>query len=289
MFVIQLMGGLGNQMFQYAAGRALSLKRNTPFVVDFDDPYIYAKRSFGLDVFNLEYQNATGSQLSKSKPKTKVMRRLYKWTGNDPDKYLYREKKDFHYQPELFTCPDESYISGFWQSEKYFADIADTIRQDFDFKADPSDANKEWLSKIKRVNAVSIHIRRGDYVSVAHTNQLHGTCDLDYYQKAIDTIAGKVDNPVFFCFSDDIDWVKENLKTDHEMHYVDSNISPGSGHEDMRLMSNCKHHIIANSSFSWWGAWLNPNKDKVVIAPKKWLNSSEIIVKDLIPDSWIKL
>ena len=289
MFVIQLMGGLGNQMFQYAAGRALSLKRNTPFVVDFDDPYIYAKRSFGLDVFNLEYQNATGSQLSKSKPKTKVMRRLYKWTGNDPDKYLYREKKDFHYQPELFTCPDESYISGFWQSEKYFADIADTIRQDFGFKTEPSEANKIWLSKIKPVNAVSIHIRRGDYVSVAHTNQLHGTCDLDYYQKAISTIAGKVDNPVFFCFSDDIDWVKENLKTDHEMHYVDSNISPGSGHEDMRLMSNCKHHIIANSSFSWWGAWLNPNKDKVVIAPKKWLNSSEIIVKDLIPDSWIKL
>ncbi|MBW4890082.1 alpha-1,2-fucosyltransferase [Mucilaginibacter sp. HMF5004] len=286
---MQLMGGLGNQMFQYAAAKALSLKRNIPFATDFDDPYIYAKRSFGLDVFNLEYQTATTKQLSKSKPKTKVMRRLYKWTGNNPDKYLYREKKDFHYQPEFFDCNDGSYISGFWQSEKYFLDIADTIRRDFSFKNRPSAANSAWLEKIKACNAVSIHIRRGDYVSVAHTNQLHGTCNLDYYQQAINAISGKVENPVFFCFSDDIEWTKANLKTGAETHYVDCNTTPDSGYQDMRLMSNCKHHIIANSSFSWWGAWLNPDADKVVIAPKKWLNSSDIIVKDLIPDTWLKL
>lgn len=289
MFIIQLMGGLGNQMFQFAAARALSVKRSIPFVIDFDDPYIYAKRSFDLDVFNLEYQKAIPRQLAASKPKTKVMRRLYKWTGNNPDAHLYKEIKDFHFQPGLFSCPDGAYISGFWQSEKYFIDIEADIRCDFSFKKEPEGDNKKWLEKINNCNAVSIHVRRGDYVSVAHTNQLHGTCGLDYYQKAIDKISGDVKNPVFFCFSDDIEWIKKNIVTNAQMHCVDSNTSPGSGHEDLRLMSSCKHHIIANSSFSWWGAWLNPNPEKIVIAPQKWMNNPTILVKDLIPDSWIRL
>jgi hypothetical protein len=289
MFIIQLMGGLGNQMFQYAAARALSLKRGIPFTIDFDDPYIYAKRSFGLDVFNLEYKKASVVQLLLSKPKTKVLRRLYKWTGNNPDKYLYRENKDFHFQPELFNCADNSYISGFWQSEKYFADIADTIREDFTFKHPAVGANQKWLNTIQSCTAVSLHIRRGDYVSVAHVNKLHGTCDMNYYQTAIKTIAAKVDNPVFFCFSDDIEWVKENLKTDFKTHYIDNNNTPENGHEDMRLMSHCNHHIIANSSFSWWGAWLNPDPRKVVVAPQKWVTNSSIITGDLIPASWIRL
>jgi hypothetical protein len=289
MFIVQLMGGLGNQMFQYATGRALSLRRDIPFAVYFDDPYIYAKRTLGLDVFNLHYQPATFGQLLSAKPKTKLMRRLYKWTGNNPDKYLYKELKDFHYQPELFNCIDGCYVSGFWQSEKYFLDIADIIRKDFTFKTAPSGLNKNWLEKIENCNSVSIHIRRGDYISVAKTNTLHGTCDMNYYQQAVKTISEQVDKPVFFCFSDDIEWVKANINTGFDTHYIDNNNVPGSDHEDLRLMSHCKHHIIANSSFSWWGAWLNPNPDKVVITPKKWLNHVDIVVKDLIPDSWIKL
>jgi len=287
MFVIHLMGGLGNQMFQYAAGRALSVKRDIPFVVDFDDPYIYAKRSFGLDVFDLDYQTASFGQLLGAKPKRKVLRRLFKWTGNDPDKYLYREKMDFYYQPELFDCPNGSYVSGFWQSEKYFLDIADIIRRDFGFKNPQNALNKSHADAINNCNSISIHIRRGDYILVPNTNKIHGTCDLEYYQRAIEIISEKANDPVFFCFSDDMEWVKGNLKINHPVRYIDNNTA--NGYEDMRLMSYCKHHVIANSSFSWWGAWLNPNPDKIVIAPKKWLNNPAVVVKDLIPDSWIKL
>ena len=145
---MHLMGGLGNQMFQYAAVRALSVKRGIPFAVDFDDPYLYAKRNLELDVFNLSYQTATYGQLFSAKPKRKLLRRLYKWTGNDPNCNLYKEDKDFHYQPGLFNCPDGSYISGFWQSEKYFSEISDLIRQDFTFKAEATGANKKWLQQI---------------------------------------------------------------------------------------------------------------------------------------------
>jgi hypothetical protein len=282
------MGGLGNQMFQYAAVRALSLKRKTPFAVDFDDPYKYAIRNFGLDVFELNYQTPTSSQLFKAKPKTKVLRRLYKWTGNNPDAYLYTEQKDFQYQPEFFTCPDGAYISGFWQSEKYFSDYADVIRKDFTFAEPASGQNLTWLEQIKSYNSISVHIRRGDYVSVEKINQIHGTCDLDYYERAIALIASKTEEPVFFFFSDDIEWVKANLTTNYPVHYIDNNTGE-TAHQDMRLMSNCKHHIIANSSFSWWGAWLNPDPGKVVIAPKRWMSNVEVNQTDLIPDSWITL
>ncbi|MBS1565221.1 MAG: hypothetical protein JST39_12580, partial [Bacteroidetes bacterium] len=156
MFVFQIMGGLGNQMFQYAAARALSQKRNIPFKVDFDDPYIYAKRRFSLDVFNLPADFASPRELRSCKPKTKFIRRWWKYTGRNPDNKLYREKKDFHFDPAFFNCPDGSYISGFWQSELYFKEIEDVIRKDFSFRHPPSPANKAVLERVEKTNAVSL-------------------------------------------------------------------------------------------------------------------------------------
>ncbi|MFT3908097.1 MAG: alpha-1,2-fucosyltransferase [Ferruginibacter sp.] len=288
MIVFQIMGGLGNQMFQYAAARALSLKRNIPFKIDFDDPYKFVQRKLSLDIFNLEVAIATKKELNKCKPKVRFEKRLWMLLGKDPSNRWFKEKKGFHFDPGFFECPDGTYVSGFWQAEQYFKDIEDIIRTDFQFSKQPSQENTEWMKKIAGCNAVSIHVRRGDYITVSTTNQVHGACGPDYYAQAITSIAGLVNDPVFFFFSDDMNWVKENIKTTYPSHYVDTN-DDAHNYEDMRLMSLCKHHIIANSSFSWWGAWLNPSKEKKVIAPRRWMNDTSVDTTDLIPSSWIRI
>jgi hypothetical protein len=152
-----------------------------------------------------------------------------------------------------------------------------------------SSPNEEMAHRIGgEESAVSIHVRRGDYVSDAGTNRFHGTCSVDYYHDAVDRISGFAPASHFFVFSDGIDWAKENLRLRQPVTYVDFNDGE-KNYEDLRLMSLCKHHIIANSSFSWWGAWLNPNPDKIVIAPKKWFNDPSINTDDLIPNSWLRL
>jgi hypothetical protein len=150
-----------------------------------------------------------------------------------------------------------------------------------------SSRNLELAEEINTVNAVSLHVRRGDYVSNPRTMATNGVCPLSYYDSAIRYICARVDAPHFFVFSDDMDWVRENLNIDHPCRYVDHNCSTES-FNDMRLMSMCRHHIIANSSFSWWGAWLNPREDKIVIAPKKWFANSND-TKDLLPFGWATL
>lgn len=285
MFVFQFMGGLGNQMFQYAAARSLSLKRNIPFKIDFDDPYKFVQRKLSLSAFNLTVEHATWWELQQCKPKRKIEKRLYMLVGKDPDCRLFKEKTDYKFDPVFFSCPDGAYISGFWQTEKYFLDIEDKIRSDFKFITTPPGNNQEWLNKINSCNAVSVHIRRGDLVSVAKTNKIFGTITPAYYENAISNMINSFSDCVFFFFSDDIEWVKENIKTSYPAFYVDAN-DDAHNYEDLRLMSSCKHHIIANSSFSWWGAWLNPDKNKKVIGPAKWMSTKNIIDTDHIPSSW---
>lgn len=288
MFVFQFMGGLGNQMFQYAAARALSLKRNIPFKIDFDDPYKFVQRKLSLSAFDLTVEKATWLELQKCKPKRKIEKRLFMLLGKDPDCRLVKEKKDYSFDPDFFSCPDGAYLSGFWQTEKYFSDIEDTIRSDFKFTTTASENNLLWLQKINSCIAVSVHVRRGDLVTVAKTNKIFGTITPQYYEQAINTMQQLYSDCVFFFFSDDIEWVKENIKTNYPSHYVDAN-DDDHNYEDLRLMSSCKHHIIANSSFSWWGAWLNPGKEKKVIAPAKWMSTKNISNTDHIPSSWTLL
>jgi hypothetical protein len=150
-----------------------------------------------------------------------------------------------------------------------------------------SSYNADLVEQISKVNAVSLHVRRGDYVQNAKTNANHGVCSLDYYRAAIQNILERVEAPSFFIFSDDIPWVKEHLVLDIPCRYVDHNQGVES-YNDMRLMSLCRHHIIANSSFSWWGAWLNPDPQKIVIAPQKWF-ANDNIVDDLFPPEWVTM
>ena len=289
MFIIQLMGGLGNQMFQYAAAKAVSLERKVDFCIDFDCPYKHIKYKYELDKFNINPNFATFRQLLFSKPKRKLIKRVYILLGNNIDAKLVREKKDFTYDSSIFSCANYSYLSGFWQTEKYFLKYEDIIRNDFSFRVEADEVNREIILEMKQCNAVSVHVRRGDYVNFADTNGVHGVCSPEYYRKAIDIITDKVSEPHFYFFSDDIKWVEENLRFgDIKATYIGHNIGANS-YEDMRLMSHCSHNIIANSTFSWWGAWLNSNPQKIVIAPEKWMNNPEITITDLIPDRWMKI
>ena len=288
MFVFQFMGGLGNQLFQYAAARALSLKRGIPFKIDFDDPYKFVKRELNLAAFNLDVSLASKKEISKCKPKYRYEKRLWMLFGKDPANKLWREKKDYTYDPEFFSMPDGAYVSGFWQTEKYFLDIEDTLRKDLSFREQPTGKNAEWMEKIKGCHAVSVHIRRGDVITVAKTNKLYGTITNDYYRDAIQKMIEFNKDSVFFFFSDDMEWVKENIKTSYPSYYIDGN-DDAHNYEDLRLMSSCNNHIIANSSFSWWGAWLNPDKNKKVIGPVNWMSTRDISETDHIPASWILL
>jgi len=179
------------------------------------------------------------------------------------------------------------YLSGYWQSEKYFDDVSGIIREEFQLKNEPAGLNLELVRAMRGSQAVSLHVRRGDYVSNPIAASYHGVCSLEYYRTAIKLIEEKVANPKFYVFSDDIPWCKENLRFPQPATYVDHNSD--EPFEDLRLMSFCKHFIIANSSFSWWGAWLSRNQEKIVLAPKKWFLTREKDDRDQVPANWIRI
>jgi hypothetical protein len=168
--------------------------------------------------------------------------------------------------PELLA---PVYLDAYWQSERYFADIAGVVRREFAAK-EPSDRENEALAAaIDAVNSVSLHVRRGDYVDDPTTHRYHGICAPDYYQRAVDHISSRAGVSHLFLFSDDQQWTRANLRFAFPTTFVGSN-SPDCGYRDTVLMARRRHHIIANSSFSWWGAWLNPSRDKIVVAPQQW-------------------
>ena len=162
------------------------------------------------------------------------------------------------------------------------------MREEFSFKQPATGRNLEAAAEIGACNAVSLHVRRGDYAADPVVMAMHGVCSLDYYARAVEYVLERVSKPVFFLFSDDPDWVRDHLKVRGSMRVVDQN-GPDSGSEDLRLMVQCKHHIIANSTFSWWGAWLNANPDKLVIAPKRWFADGSLNTSDLLPTNWVKM
>ena len=191
------------------------------------------------------------------------------------------------FNKEIASLPERSYITGYWQSEKYFQDYEALIREQFTFKPQLSGKNSQYVEQIQNSNAISLHIRRGDYVSNLNTNAVHGTCTIAYYQKAMAYVEDQTPTPIYYVFSDDVAWVKVNLNIAGECYFINHNQRLES-FNDMRLMSLCKHHIIANSSFSWWGAWLNSKKDKIVIAPRRWFaNGADSTTH--VPKDWLRV
>lgn len=290
MIISQLIGGLGNQMFQYAAGRALSILSGVPLRLDTS-----GFTSYGLHQgFELEQVFFCPVTLAT----THDVRAVLGWQSSSLARRLFARpalrllrnrhfivEPHFHYWPGISRVPLPVYLMGYWQSERYFSNVAEIIRKDFTFKQPMTGRNSELAAEIGAVNSVSIHVRRGDYVNNPMANRTHGLCSIDYYKSAIKYIADRVCAPHFFVFSDDINWVKANLNAVYPCRYIDHNRNR-EGYNDMRLMSLCKHHIISNSTFSWWGAWLNAQDDKIVIAPKRWF-AIHYNTKDLLPESWV--
>lgn len=283
MITTRIRGGLGNQLFQYCAGRALALRHSTDLGLDlreFDRPAAF---KMGLGHFNIQTVDTVVLPPSKEEG-IGAFKTLLKGGYTRP----YRERS-LGFDTAFDTLPDNTHLKGYWQTERYFQPFEKQIREDLQIITSPSDQNTSMLSKIEGSPAVSLHIRRGDYVSNKKAHAAHGTCDLPYYERAAAHIAAQLPRePSIFAFSDDPAWVADNLKLPFETTYINFN-DGDHNYEDLRLMSACQHHIIANSSFSWWGAWLNPKPSKIVVGPVQWFADPAKINPDILPSSWLRI
>ena len=273
MIIVRLLGGMGNQMFQYACAKYLAYCLKTRLVIDprFLSLPFYTAREYCLDAFDIKeslFSDISYQELPE------------KFTSVEEASHLRFDMSLSEY------ISKNTYLSGYWQSWKYFQEINPLIRKRFRFSAGKiSETNLRLSEIIRQINSVSIHVRRDDYLLPQF--KFIDVLPIDYYKKAISYITNRVENPVFYIFSDDPEWVRNNLEIPFETHAIEGNTNI----EDLYLMSQCKHNIIANSTYSWWGAWLNTFPDKIVIAPKMWLIGSNIKVEntDIIPPEWVCL
>jgi hypothetical protein len=293
MIVIKLEGGLGNQMFQYAFVSILA-KRNKALVLIDKSSYGvtekiegYTPRNFELSIFDNSYTSIRDSELLHFYRLSKLNKIKKKLGFNYPKIF---EEFSYDFQPKALLLKAPVYLKGYYQSYKYFQAHQDLVASLFSFPVTTLDSiNLALLEKIKNGNTISVHIRRGDYVSDKKTQEFHGNCTLDYYLEAISLFASQNSDFELIFFSDDSEWAKKQFENlPYSKTFVDHNNDEHSW-KDMFLMRSCKHNIIANSSFSWWAAWLNENPNKTVIAPKKWFAAIEKTPNDLIPPQWIRL
>jgi hypothetical protein len=291
--VVRLVGGLGNQMFQYAAARRIASVHDVPLKLDiswFESDHL---RAYKLEHLHINAAIASPDDIARTKGRwctPGIAGRAARFAERLKPYYRrsWVRQRHLYFDPNILRVPHTVYLDGYWQSEKYFRDIEHILRQEFTIKSAIDPQNEAMARKIRQTNSVSLHIRRGDYVSNVQTHQLHGVCSLEYYTAAVEKLGGTVEKPHFFVFSDDPQWAQQNLKLEYPVTFVTCN-DADKDYEDLRLMSLCQHHIIANSSFSWWGAWLCTNPEKIVIAPQKWFNTTEQDTRDLIPAAWHRL
>jgi len=286
MIISRISGGLGNQMFQYAAGRAVAIREKTELKLDIsgypDDKF---GRHYRLDFLNINATLASPEEVKKLKPVesllTKKSPKLYSLLSNFKKTYI-SESLNGEAIPYGMS---NLYLDGYWQNEKYFKDYSDEIQDDFRLLPSLYKKTADYLKVIKSSNSIALSIRRGDYVNVSRIKNAVGICGAGYFERAAKFISDRVDNPVFFIFSepDGLEWAKSKLK----LNCPSIPILDVRDYEQMYLISQCKHGIIPNSTFGWWGAWLNRNPQKIVIAPDPWFSSEP--QKKIIPYSWIKL
>ncbi|MCX6754458.1 MAG: alpha-1,2-fucosyltransferase [Candidatus Nomurabacteria bacterium] len=292
MIITKLKGGMGNQMFQYALGRALSVKYGTSlgldlsFLLDRTPRPNFTFREYDLDIFNI----INVDRVSQSK-----IPFLYRNFNGKFGLYFdyFRRKffrlrgieKSFNFDLTILNIGSNAYLDGYWQSYKYFADIEDIIRKDFTLKDELSLNIKNLMEVIKKENSLCIHVRRGDYVG----NSNHEIVGKEYYDKGIKILSEKTKIDKIYVFSDDVKWCEDNMKFDFPVMFVGEEYSGIKAEGHFSLMSACHSFIIPNSSFSWWAAWLSVHKDKIVIVPKKWFGDASINSDDLIPKEWIRI
>jgi hypothetical protein len=284
MIVVRLMGGLGNQMFQYAAAYACAARLGVSLGADIG-AYTLSDVHQGFElnrIFDLPLRVVDGAELAnftarlrEGKVRTAISRGLF-------SKFKSRRlavEPHFCYWPDIIHIGDGSCMEGYWQSEKYFEDVEFSLRKLFEFKLDPGHENSMISNAMHKENSVSVHVRRGDYWSDPESTPTHAVDLKHYYQAAISHACKHVPNPVFYVFSDDCDWVARNIDLLKSSRLIDHNLGKDS-YLDMWLMSKCKHHIISNSTFGWWGAWLNDSVGKIVICPRQWFTPEATKILD---------
>ncbi|MGC1496168.1 MAG: alpha-1,2-fucosyltransferase [Sulfitobacter sp.] len=266
-------------MFQYAAAADLAARLGVPVAID---PRRAAAKGQGtlLNVFDLPVvEPANLPPDSKQRPFAYA---VWRYLGGQPK--LHREKS-LGYDPAIKTWADESYLHGYWQSDQYFASIVDHLREVFVMTPKMSPENAAMAEQIKSGPSLALHVRRGDYVALGET----AVCDQAYYTAALHAVTdGLPETPRVFVFSDNPEWARDNLDVPFEKVVVDLN-GRETAYEDMRLMSLCQNNIIANSTFSWWSAWLNNNPNKRVAAPARWFANTHQHNPDILPKEWIAI
>jgi hypothetical protein len=289
---VRIVGGLGNQMFQYACGRALAQRMRTHVYFDLSAFNNYRVHNYGLHGFRGEVAKApwhltTGSRLWA------VARRLHL----SPASYFallgirwVDEGDDLSYRPQQLALQSSAYLSGYWQCAHYFNDCESSIRENFRLipALDEMLTERRQRLDIGQGVTVSVHVRRGDYVTDTAANATHGTIDQDYYRRSVENLAAMLESDFrLLVFSDDTVWARENIHLPAPtVHVVADDHFPQI---DMHLMASCDHHIIANSSFSWWGAWLNPSPSKTVVAPARWFKNTALKADDICPAEWVRI
>ena len=289
MIIVKLIGGLGNQMFQYAAGRALAQKHGVPLALDLselnkDANGAYTQRGFALDAFSVNAVNASNVQVA---PFLKFQ--SHQWL-RIAQRYMpslfpnvYFAESGSHYQNAFQNLGPNTYLNGYWQSEKYFENIRQLLINDFKLTQVMPDDVLWWHNKVASLNSVAMHVRRGDYVHLPTAKAFHGVCSVQYYKNAFQKLQEGENEIAVFVFSDDIGWCRQNLNFTDNIQFV-SHKSIAAW--DLHLMSVCKHQVIANSSFSWWAAWLNQHTNKRVYVPEYWFNNIRTKAIDILAQNW---
>jgi hypothetical protein len=296
MIIVRLIGGLGNQMFQYALGKHLAIKNNT--VLKIDITYLLDRRprkdmvyrDYDLPIFNIEEKIATKNEIAYFTGHYKSYWKRLEYTFlRRVNKANITKEELPHFESKVLQVTQPAYLIGFWQSEKYFLNIESIIRTDFTFKHRIAQKSIGLAQHIDSVNSVCLNVRRADYVTNPLSSKYLGFIGLAYIHRAVQVILEKVVQPEFFIFSDDIAWCEENIQLDYPYTVVSHEFAGSKFADYLQLMTLCKHFIIPNSTFAWWAAWLCQYADKVIVAPKNWVKENSRYNKDLIPDSWIQV
>jgi len=286
--IARVEGGLGNQLFQYTAGRSLADRLGCDLALDLRGLAENGDRSYQLDLYHTRCSIADAALLNTLPPwrpsrSGRVRSRISQFM---PRLYAYPVfwPRDFSFDARFESIKRPVFLVGYWQTEKYFAWNRPKLLQDLQLRT-PMDASHPVLARIRSTNSVALHVRRGDYVSIPAAADFHGTCDMAYYAEAVADLVKRLGDVELFVFSDEPEWARANLKFALPSHFVDAH-SPDQGHLDLDLMRHCRHHIIANSSFSWWGAWLCESAGLQVYAPRRWFRDPGVNTSDVIPPRW---
>ena len=283
--VVGMSGGLGNQMFQYAAGRSLAARLGVPLILDISWFADKTERQFALTAFQIEATLCYQFEFLPASGRKLISRLSRRWMSRILDVPVWREPH-FHYSNKFTALSQPVFLEGYWQSERYFHGMRSHLLREFSLNKPLPSASEKLLNEIKSCDAICVHIRRGDYLTNPVAAKVHGICTEDYYYKGVAELCQGLTRPHCYVFSDDPAWVHANITFDCPMKVIDIN-GPQEAYFDITLMAACTHFLIANSSLSWWGAWMGGSTIKKVIAPLRWFLDTDKDTKDLLPESWI--